>query len=369
MTRDGSFEMPSDFSRWNHAIGIGDESARQETRWAGVSAAALSADHNDIEALVRLAFQSRQVPIAASVEKFRQSFKNVDVDFEMHVNDRELQVLAAATLATLMTAGGTAGAKAALTVTTASLDGARKPSLPMDLASIGESAIEIIGATSRERSNITPQIAHDADAEIDAGAAAAKATAEFNASGISQAFGLLAESISTTIREIVGEQNEAINKLGDLLRVQDEELQMLWWLVGQRSLDFNCKFDDVPTITQPLIYAKELAELTVQPPGPVSLKAILSRAAILDKAKVSVSAAINSADDSWLRSFMPETEVSPVSTPLHFGIKRKIESGAGSSWIANWAAVLAIDEGCSMTPLTLGVLFYRERLMLRFSGA
>ncbi len=52
--------MHPDFPRWHDAIGLGDDQARRQARWEGVSAVVATVDGQDIEALIRLAFKSRQ---------------------------------------------------------------------------------------------------------------------------------------------------------------------------------------------------------------------------------------------------------------------------------------------------------------------
>ena len=102
-------------------------------------------------------------------------------------------------------------------------------------------------------------------------------------------------------------------------------------------------------------------------PGPASVKALLSRAGLKDRKKVILSTAINAADQQWLQTFMAEIEPSSVSTPIHFGIKRQLETGPNrEAWIAGWAATADIAENVAVSPLTLAQLFYRERLLIRF---
>lgn len=283
----------------------------------------------------------------------------------MHGNDRELQVLAGASLAALMNKGDSTGAEAALAVTTTSLAGVRKPDLPMDLHVLAEGAIDQISETNRKRPNLASHTSTDAP-KVDFEKAAAKVKAEPNAEGFSQAFALAAEATRPVFVEMARRQANAVRAMDHFLRVQDEELQMLWWLTGQRSFDLDCTLNAVPSEVQPLVFAKELADSTEFLPGPASVKALLSRAGLKDRKKIALSTAINTADASWLQKFMPEGEPSPVSTPIHFGIKRQIETGAGDAWVAGWAAAVGVAANFAVSSLTLGLLFYRERLLLLF---
>jgi hypothetical protein len=52
--------------------------------------------------------------------------------------------------------------------------------------------------------------------------------------------------------------------------------------------------------------------------------------------------------------------------PLHFAIKRQLETGPGDAWIAGWSATVGAPSDLTLPSLTLGNLFYRERLLLLF---
>lgn len=357
--------MHPDFPRWHDAIGLGNDQERRVARWAGVSAVAQDDTSTNIEALLRLAFKSRQPATSPQLAKIREAFRAADATFEMQGNDREMQVLAGAALAQLMNLGGLAGAEAALAVTTAALAGSRKPDLPVDLHVLGEDAIGQIAESSRTRPKLTTHATTDAP-KFDFEKAAAKVRETPNWEGVAEAFGLASDATRSALTIIARRQANAVNALDAFIRVQDEELQMLWWLIGQRSKDLDCAFDAVPAEAQALVFAKELADHTTVSPGPSSIKGLLSRAGLKDRRKLAVSAAINAADAAWLQDMVPEAEPSPVSTPIHYGIKRQLETGAGEAWIAGWAAAVGVPATIALSPLTLSLLFYRERLLLLF---
>lgn len=357
--------MHPDFPGWHAAIGIGDEAERRGMRWAGICAVVGSVKSPIIEALIRLAFKSQQPAAPSQVQIIRDAFRAADPTFAMEGNDRELQVMAAASLATLMAAGDKYGAEAALGVSTASLNGARKPELPMDLRTLAECAIDQISEIKRKRPDLTVHTPYTAP-KINFETASAKVAEEPNANGFAEGFKLAAETMQDAFNNMARRQANAVNAMDVFVRVQDEELQMLSWLIGQRSDDLDCVFDDVPGEAQALVFAKELAGHTGLMPGPASVKGVLSRAGLSGREKIVVSKAINAANPAWLQGFMPEGDVSPVSTPIHFGIKGQLETGGGNAWVSGWAASVGVKNTHDLSPLELGVLFYRERLFLLF---
>lgn len=357
--------MHPDFPRWHDALSLGSDQERRAARWAGVSAVADDSTSPNIEALLRLAFKTRQPAAVAHVAKIKEAFKAADAGFDTKGNDREMQVLAGAVLSELMSRGGPDGAEAALGVTTAAFAGARKPGLPLDLAVIAEEAIDKIAEANRTRPKLRSYATTDTP-KFDFEKAAAKVRETPSWDGVAEAFGLAADATRGALAVMARRQANAVNALDNFVRIQDEELQMLWWLIGQRSEDLDCAFDVVPVEAQALVFAKELADHTKVSPGPSSIRGLLSRAGLKDRRKIAVSAAISAADFAWLQDLVSESEPSPVSTPIHYGIKRQLETGAGDAWVAGWAAAIGIPVTFALSPLALGQLFYRERLLLIF---
>lgn len=358
--------MHKDFARWYSAVSLGDDVARRNARWEGICAVVSDAERPTVETLLRLAFGGRAAPAAKVVQTIRQAFKSADETFEMAGNDREMQVLAGAALAVLMEdTEGSEGAAAALSVTTASLGGARKPDLPMDLPALGEIAIGYWAEANRKRPTLKNFFSVEVP-QVDFSKAAAKVRELQNWDGVAEAFNLAAKGASLSMRTLVQRHAEAVEAIDDFIRVQDEELQMLWWLISQRSENYDCAFDAVPAEAQPFVFARELADATEFLPGPSSVKALLSRAGLKERRKIAVTAAVNAPRTDWLERVIADADPSPLSTPLHAAIKRQLETGAGTAWVAGWAASSGVDEAHALPGLMLGELFYRERLLLLF---
>lgn len=349
-----------DFARWYSAVGLGNEDSRRKGRGEGVRLVAERADNPMVEMLIRLAFKSRQTATESAVKEIRGILKEADETFEMQGNDRELQILAGASLAVLMESESKSAAYAALAVSTTGFAGARKTELPMDLSGLAEEALLRIAATNRERPDLSSHLLDDDDLDFDAIPELVRQTQSF--AGVISALEMVAKTMSETAEQ----QSEALQAMDTFIRIQDEELQMLWWLTGQRSRDHNCAFSDVPAEAQPLVFGAELANATQILPGPPSAPAMLSRAGVKDKKKIAVSTAINAADQTWLRRVLGDRSPSPVTMPLHFAISRQLETGPGDTWVAGWASATSVGDSLDLPGLTLGTLFYRERLLILF---
>ena len=301
------------------------------------------------------------------MQKLRQAFKDADDTFEMTGNDREMQVLAGASLAVLMHSDNDpdVAAAAALATTTTTFGGARKSNLPMDLALLAEGALDHSAEENRRRPtrSINTKVPQP---KIDIEQAAAKMRELQSWDRVIEALRLAVDASSAAMTTLARRQANAMQTVDRFLRVQDEELQILWWLIGERSWTCNCAFGDVAPQAQPLIFAKELAGATQFLPGPPSIKAILSRAGLKEREKIAISAVINATERTRLKELLVQEDPSPVSGPVHFAIQRQLETGGGDAWIAGWAAAAEVDDAYALSPLAVGSQFYRESLLLLF---
>lgn len=357
----GELKHP-DFARWYQSVSLGEDRQRRQLRWNGVQAIVDDADRNTVEALLRLAIGGRAPPDLNQLQSIRESFRNADPEFQMGGNERELQVLAASVLAVLIQGTDSTSSFAALAATTAAFGGARMPDLPMDLAQLAESAISRLADANRVRPNL---LALAADSpKFDFESAAQKVRSLPNWDGVADAFELAAEGARGAVRTLSARQNKAIRAFDKFIRIQGEELQMLWWLIGQRSEIYDCGLSDVPVEAQPFVFAAELAAVTEFLPGPRSLRGVLSRAGLPGQGNLQIAAAVNAAKSEWLEALVKNVSPSSVSSPLHTAIVRQLETGPGQAWVAGWAAVSEVDASFALSPMKLAELFYRERLML-----
>jgi hypothetical protein len=354
--------VSAEFARWYRTVDFGDDTERYQRRQTGLLNLAHQAEEADIPGLVKLAFRAKQPPSKLELDKILKPFRDADTAFDAGSNGRELQILAGATLHAMMIDGGTTGGIAALAATTAGLNGARRPELPIDLISAAEAALGTIADQMRERQDIASTLNVPA---VNFDKATAKAR-ENSWESVAQAFGLAASAAQEAMAALVNRIAAALNDANTVIGIQDEELDMLWWLVGERSWDQDRAFSDVAPRARPLTFGKELASLTKFPPGPRSVKSLLSRAGLKEADRLSVPAVVNACGTEWLRPLVSEKEPSPVIHPIHFAIKRKLETGEDQVWVNNWAAVAGVSAGHEIGALMLGTLFYRERLLSPF---
>lgn len=355
--------MLPDFPNWCASTGIGDAADVHHRRWNAIATCAVSAKVDTIETLLRLSFQTKQQPDGTMVIDIREAIRQADPPASLP-NDYQLQVLAATALIIIMNAGGSLGARAALAVTTTAGFGRTAPDLPMDILGLAKVQLGIIANKLRNRTAI-PLFESGPPIDLDPSATKLKdAGWTNNWQPAAEALASLTGPINDSLKVVVTAQNAMIRKLNGTLAMQDEELNMLWWLTNAYSNDLQMPFRDIVEQRRPLLYAKELADLTAFLPGPASAQALLSRAG-LDGRPQTIAAAVNDSPMAWAQPLIGEKQPSPISTPVHFAMARAAETGSGNDWIGNWNAITQLDAHAPIKSLTLGTLFYRERLLMR----
>ena len=352
-----------EFAGWFATLSVGDDGTLRGLRHQGVIAAVAQADAATIETWVRLAFKSKKPPSSAAIDAFRVPF-GVDETFPTSGNARELQVLAAICLAQMMESGNW-NSIAAIAVTTASCQKARVPKLPMDLVSRAEATILEIAEIRRARPKISKFISAEAP-DVDFTSANEKISEAPGFPAVEEAFAEAADTVHGAFDALVGELTSAFSSLERHIKMKDEELQMLWWLTGAHSVYLDCDFSAISANAQPLVLGTELATLTEILPGPASVKGLLSRAGLQARKKLTLAEAVNAVPLDWAKTITDEEEFSPVTTPLHFALARRQETGGDDdAWVGNWASVSEIPAAHDMNCLALGVQFYRERLLVK----
>jgi hypothetical protein len=358
-----NFPDSSEFDTWYASVSLGEDAARP-LRWKSVLELAAVLDASDIEVLVRLALRTQAPPeghkepdLVKSLAKIVEAFRANDSTFDPIKHPREFQVLAGCILALAFKND----AFAALAVITCNVAGARTTDLPMEIVKLAEQAVATLGLTRRKRP-MAEEMQIEAPAitfEIDEASMQAGKWEAW-----SEAFVGLRTSAEEAVQDLAQRQNVALAAINKHASIADEELQMLWWLIGGASIDLGIPFDKVDTSSQPLIFAKELADVTVSAPGPISINSLLSRAGLKGRSKLLIVAAVNSVDLDWAKAVVTDVHVSPATTPIHYALDKRVETNSTEAWTAAWTAVSGLPADLGVSPIKLAELFYRERLLL-----
>lgn len=342
---------------------ISTDGADREARWEGIAAFTEERSKTKIEVLVRLAFGTkapaaglRRPELQETLDAFHQAF--VDADAAFKPAPRQDQILAAGALLQFFETY----ALSAIAVTSTACDGARRADLPVDLVTSAENAIARLGASRRERPKRFEIRIEEADFAFEPDFTAVQPNTP---SSFKELFEDLRVKIDEAFADVVDQFNDKIRMVVDANTMADEELDMLLWVFGGKSLLTGEAFGDVKKAAQPLVLARDLADRTKIIPGPAAIPALLSRAGVATKGEVTVVDAVDAVSDGWTASLLEDLDPSPASTPIHEALARRQETGAGGGWQAGWAAATGIDAAASLAPVKLAELFYLENIWLR----
>jgi hypothetical protein len=342
---------------------ISTDGAQRSLRWAGVEKFSGSYTETRVEMLARLVFDTKppagghqQDDLASELSAFHKAFSDADPSIEH--GSRQDQILAAAVL---MQYFPTRSAAAMAVITTA-CNGAREVALPIDLVMAAENALSQLAASRRKRPYLgkVEIEAPELDYELNFSEVQVNSPTTYQV-----VFDQLAQAMNQTFADVVTKFNASMKILVDASKKADEELDMLSWVFGQRALLPDLPFAEIPADQKPLVFARDLASLTTIYPGPNPVPALLARAGINSTGKLRIVEAVNAATDDWTAAALKNRNPSPATSPIHFALVKRQETGAGDGWYAGWSAITGIEVGAAMSPLKLAELFYRETLWLR----
>lgn len=345
--------MKAEFLRWCEEVSLPVDSTTVDARFAAVEAAAVLVTHEELEALIRAAFDVKQTSKATASVRSKLAGQGDAL------RDQEFKLFAAATLARILQGNELNAALAAIMIGTTDLGGLRKLKQPMDLIGLAKSARSAVARSTRRRPQL--KLAPFPELTVDATKAAELEDAN-------DGFVALAAACTGVIKTLAQRQAEFEQQALNYISIQDEELNMLWWLQGGRSGELNVPFTQIQRELRPFVLARELAEVTNAIPGASAIEALLAQASVDDGEPIAITAAVQKLPVEWLKAAILEgssVKMSSVTTPLHDAFRRRLEVSGADSWIANWAGACDIDAAAMLSPLRLADLCYCEQLIIR----
>jgi len=355
-------DMTAEFAQW-YVDAFMDDGEVRTHRWKGVVDSAQVADHLMVEVLVRYAFATK-APAAGGkngeLSKTHQMLlaKISGTESPMDPSEfrRELEILSAAVLIQLFSTLP----DAAIAVLNASCGGKRTVDLPMDLVGRAKKAMVAFShkkqqrPTDKELEIVSPAFEFEVSEE---------ATASMSPELWKTELENLHEGAQEALGDVIDQQNLITRRLVRQVSLGEEELQMLWWMIGGHSSSLDAPFTDIPALVKPLVLGKELGRLAQISPGPASIVAIMARAGLASDT-VSVLDVVNGADMQWIEEATKSTRLSPVTTPLHFALETRHDIESDDAWLPVWASKSGLPPDTCMSAIQIAELFYREHLFL-----
>ncbi len=305
------------------------------------------------------------------VEDFGTLFVESDPSFSMRENSWELQVLAGATIAHLIEQGPPGfGDMLSLAVVCGECQGLRGKVPIYDLLQIALDRL-LSRSGSRPTSTSYPNIRmHDADWDP----RISEMTNAFQLDSILE----LEEPVTAGFEQLVSSLNslyEATSKatdwLSEVLQVQQEEVNILWWLFGGFSRDLDRSFAELELRAACLVAGKELADLVMVLPGPLAADAFLSRMLSTVEcdpaAEVSIKDAVNGVPRKWRERLLAGDGLrsSECLLPIHLAVLKSLETDGEADWIPAFEKASKLEGEGRISLEKLSLQMYRERVFSR----
>lgn len=155
------------------------------------------------------------------------------------------------------------------------------------------------------------------------------------------------------------------------LKIVSEELNILWWVFGTFSKDFDKRFEDIKHPARMLQLVKELADFTEFEPGIGNVKSFLTKSfdqvKIDGKKKLNFYESLNTDEYEVLKGINNFfDDLLEDLTPCLTAINNKLEYGSGKTdWTAITIKKTNIKLGTNVKPIDYAYQLYLEIMLKR----
>jgi hypothetical protein len=312
--------------------------------------------------LCRLAFTLRFDKETVS-EWFEKTVKTADIHFSLDIDKAEAARLATLLLRDLVSR---AGVQCSLATLVASYCGKREPVGGGDL--LGEARYAISASASERRivladKKITMPAAKDLKSELEA------AETNFQGPTVRAALDAMSADLRDGATKVANAANDAAAALRSDVTRLTEEVDMLWWHIGDWSELIGKPRSALAGSAIAFASAAELGDLVRSAPGPYGAYGLLRRA--LAKAadkKTTLKSSIEGIEVEMLsRLRKPLPEEARVLFPVHAAINLAVERGT-THWTEALEGLLGAIPAMEVSLYELAVQAFRERLLIGYGG-
>lgn len=353
--------MREQFASWYSSMSFQEDASFTEKRWSALYSHVEDVTEDGLALLARLAFRLKQSTGAPEVAKLRETLSGDATS----PGDEELVMLSASALAVAMGfEDDDITALAATVVACTACGGLRELKQPMDLVGLSSNALRRLAETLRRRPSLeqakllTPTV-DKADPTMQQA---------LNEGNLANAVQAVVNGTNKALSAMARRQREFEAAVQKYVNIQDEELDILWWLEGNHSFNLGLDFSEVSPHHRPLAMARELADLTKVLPGPPALSSLLSRTGVQDAEPQSIPEAVQGMPMDWLNQTIDSLVAKGISatlTPILFAMQRRHEVEGKDDWIAAWCTMTGLARDVRLEPLQLATAAYREFSLIR----
>jgi len=299
----------------------------------------------------------------AVAEWFEKSIKGEDNLFSLTIDKAEASLLATLVLRDCIWRGGI---QCSLACLVASYSGRRVPGDGGAALSEARTAIDVAGVGRRvvlANKSIEMPKAQDLKAHFEA------MQNEFQALKVRAAIEAAVTDVRTGATKVATTAQDAFSNLNGDARRLAEEVDMLWWHIGDWSELLECPRSGLGQAEVALVSAIELGDLVRSIPGPHGSYGLLRRAlGVSGEARTSLKESLESIETTRLvRLVKPLPEKARTLFPVQASINLAAERGT-KDWTGPIVELLGDIPTAEISQFELAIQAFRERTLIGFGG-
>ena len=356
-----------EFATWYSRVDLGDSVSRIEARGAATTKLLRRFTYRKALPLVDVMLADRAGLDGAGAVGIRSACREADPTFPVSGNDAEIALLAEIALAIAIDKDGedVLAGKIAEVIYSALANGSREFSSVSSILDRANDVIQRQGRLLRRRPRL-PRKPKSYLPRLDF----QRHFRDLNDLSDLEQAKLLMQRIATGVgngmRSVANSAREEREALEHHIRLQDEELDLLWWATNGQSVTAHALFSEMKGGSRAFVAAVEAANRTHVRPGPNSIRGLLEKAGIASDEEISLGDAFGALDLETTEAL--HVAEATLRTPIHMGLKMKRESGDAETWLGHWSSRTGIDPACGRPELAIAQLVYQERLVLDAFG-
>jgi|GEM_PF-4220967 len=360
---DETLEMHKYFSDWMRPAGLGTDREALLFRWQTISRLVQKGvELEDAQGLIKYSFGD--LNSVEQLEWFQNEFKKDDISFSMveENNRTELRCLAGIVLCLLLEDMDEHASDIGTRVLSVEFLKLREVTGCAPVVQLSQEAIQNFASQGRKR----PEIEEVTNVSV-------KKVIDEAIEGITpgdwDTYTNAIKTISTTstrrFNHLAKTSNESIQNLKSFVDVQDEELEMLWWLINSHSKRLSCSFSSLDIKTLSTVAGIEVADNTTLDTEIPSLEALFNRT-MPGNDKHTIESIVKSSFENLEKLISVDDYCDKYLTPCHYVLKCIKEVGI-EAWGERVKTELDLSIGVEVSLSAWAIQICRERLIIKMN--
>ncbi len=360
---DETLEMHKYFSDWMRPACIGNDREALVLRWQTVSR--LVNEGVSLEnTMLLIKYSFGDLSCVAELEWFQEEFKKDDVSFSMleENNRAELQCLAGIMLCLLLENMNEDASDIGTRVLSVKFFNLREVIGCAPIVQLAAEAVQRFASNGRKRPEIGEVVTIGLKKTIDDGI---EAIVPGDWDTYTNAIKVISTTSTRRFNHLAKSATESINQLKSFADVQDEELEMLWWLINSHSKRLSCSFSSLEIEALSTVAGIEIADITALDTEIPSLEAFIHRT-IPDHDNKTIGTIVKSSFEYIEQLISIDDYCDKFVTPCHYALKCLKEAGK-EAWGEKVTTELGLSIDVEVSLPEWAIQICRERLIIKMN--